>query len=328
MINKTTLLASLLSGAALCTTHATLLAYYPLNGDFNDASGNGNDGVFMGGTNYSDDTPAVLNGGKSVAFDGLPGTYGVIQPDADGLAITALPIFSGSMWVKGLGTANSDDRIFSEGLSANNNPLFNIGTHNSSANGALDIYIRNGSGAETLGHEYTTAEPFDGTWHHVAWVNNGKLLDVFIDGVFDRQFDYSRVPDFTPTNTTIGGILRASDCCNFLGSIDEFALWDNALTAAEITQLAAGASPLSLGNTSPFEITAIIRDSDGNITFTWNSIPDTTYGVWTSLDLKEPWIELDDSFLSEGDQTTFTLETGNPALDPAIEPRIFFRVTR
>ncbi|MCP4741989.1 MAG: hypothetical protein GY871_07130, partial [Actinomycetales bacterium] len=127
------LTSALLSGAALLPSQASLVAYYPLDGDFQDASGNGNHGTLVGAnTVYSNSVPATIGGGQSVSFPGTGGHYGNIQNAAQsgGLALTTLPSFSVSMWVNGDGTVNRDDRIFSEGMTTNNNPLFNVGTHN------------------------------------------------------------------------------------------------------------------------------------------------------------------------------------------------------
>lgn len=223
-----------------------LVGYWKLDGDFFDSSGNENDGQFNGGFAYQSDSPAALGGGQSVSFDGQPGTYGEINPGTGGLGLTANPAFTISMWVKGDGTLNSDDRVFSEGMTTDANPLFNIGTHNTSANGTVDFYIRNGAGAQTFGHAYSNGTAFDDTWHHIAAVSEGKVIQLYIDGSPDRQFDYNNVPDFTPSTTTIGGILRDTDCCNFLGSIDEIAVWDTTLTAGEVALLASGTAADSL----------------------------------------------------------------------------------
>ena len=217
---------------------ADLIGYWKFDGDFTDASGNGNDGTLFGGSTYSDSTPDILGGGQSIEFDGTPGTYGSINDGDGGLAITDEPSYTISMWVQGDGTVdNVDDRIFSEATSTNNNPLFNMGTRNNGADGVADVYVRNGS---AFGHEFSNGQPFDGTWHHIAWVDNDGILDLYIDGEFDRQFDYSAIPSFTPDTTTIGGILRASDCCNFTGNIDDLAIWNEALSEDIIASLANG----------------------------------------------------------------------------------------
>jgi len=98
--------------------------------------------------------------------------------------------------------------------------------------------VRNGA---STGHQFSNGEAFDDTWHHVAWVDNDGILDLYIDGVFDKQFDHSAIGAFTPDTTTIGGILRGSDCCNFTGNIDDVAIWDEALSENDIAALASGA---------------------------------------------------------------------------------------
>jgi hypothetical protein len=227
---------------------ADLIGYWDLEANFDDTSGNGNDGMLVGGASYQADAPAAITGTMSVAFDGLAGTYGIINPGTGGLAITAQPNFTVSMWVKGDGTANSDDRIFSESISTNENPLFNVGTHNASTDGTVDIYVRNGAAAETFGHAHSTGIAFDGEWHHVVIVGGAdSRLDLYIDGALDTQFDHSNAPAFTPDTTTVGGILRAADCCNFLGNIDDVAMWNQGLIMADIAALADGSvTPLTL----------------------------------------------------------------------------------
>ena len=71
MIPRTLLLSALLSGAALLPSQASLVAYYPLDGDFQDASGNGNHGTLVGGnTGYSNSVPASIGGDSRPPFPG------------------------------------------------------------------------------------------------------------------------------------------------------------------------------------------------------------------------------------------------------------------
>ncbi|MEO1861318.1 MAG: hypothetical protein ABGZ19_15595, partial [Verrucomicrobiales bacterium] len=113
------------------TAQAELVGYWKLDGDFTDSSGNGNDGTLFGGAIYSRSIPDSVGTGQSVAFDGTVGTYGSINHEEGGIAITTVPSYTVSMWVQADGTIdNNDDRIFSEGMSTNNNPLFNMGTKN------------------------------------------------------------------------------------------------------------------------------------------------------------------------------------------------------
>ncbi len=234
----------------LAPSQAALVGYYTLDGNFLDSSGNNNHGTLIGGAAYDGSVPGAIGAGQSVSFDGAAGTYGNIQNAAQtgGLAITTAPSFTVAMWVNSAITG-TDDRIFSEGSSSNNNPLFNIGnTNNGSAPnaGSVDVYIRAANGT-AFGHAYSAGTAFDGTWRHVLFAGGTDgLLDLYIDGVFDGTFDYSAIPAFTPDTTTIGGILRATDCCNFNGLIDDVSLWDQDLSQGDITALASGASALSI----------------------------------------------------------------------------------
>lgn len=244
---KHTLKTLLLTGTLVAPSPASLVAYYPLDGDFSDSSGNGNDGTMFGGVSYAPDVPSSIGAGQSAVFDGQAGSYGAVNT---GLSLTTRNKFSVSMWVRGDGTLNSDDRIFSEGSTTNTNPLFNVGTHNNATDGSVDIYIRNGGGGQTFGHAYSNGTAFDNTWHHVALLGGTEdlQLDLYLDGVFDTTFDYSNVPDFGTSldTTTIGGILRDSDCCNFLGSIDDVSFWEDDLTQEQITLLADGGDALTV----------------------------------------------------------------------------------
>ena len=232
--------------AMLCNAaNGQLVGYWSFDETTMDSSGNGNDGAIVGGVSYDADVPAALGGGYSAAFDGVAGTYVNVTQNA-GLPISTSPAFTISMWVKGDGTVdNNDDRIFSEGMTTNNNPLFNLGTKNDGANGQFDFFFRNGG---STGHLFSTAEPFDGTWHHLAWVDQDHVGTLYVDGVADSMFDYAGLVNdgFAPDTTTIGGILRATDCCNFTGNIDDVAIWSGALGEGAIAALAAGASPMQV----------------------------------------------------------------------------------
>ena len=79
MTSQSILSSLFLSGAALATANGALIAYYPLDGDFLDASGNSNDGTMFGGVSYAGDSSAAIGGGQSAVFDGVAGTYSAVN---------------------------------------------------------------------------------------------------------------------------------------------------------------------------------------------------------------------------------------------------------
>ncbi|UCE48260.1 MAG: LamG domain-containing protein, partial [Phycisphaerales bacterium] len=213
---------------------AGLVAHFAFDGNANDSSGNNNHGTVMG------DAQWVAGGklGGALAFDGLDDIVVVTQN-------SGLPIYNNgtdnaysvAMWVKG-GPQN-DMRVFSEGSTTNNNPLFNLGTQNAGATGQFDVYIR----PVGMGHTYSVAEPFDDTWHHIVWVDENGAARLYIDGRLDGgDFNYTRAT-LTLDTTTIGGILRAAPSHFFTGQIDDVHIYNRALSHAEIAGLAGRIQP-------------------------------------------------------------------------------------
>ncbi len=167
----------------------------------------------------------------------------------EGLPIARHPSFTVSFWANVSFSGQSDRRLFSEGNTTTTDPLFNLGTHNGGANGAVDIYIRQ-SGTVLVDHPKTTAQPYDGSWHHILFVQTEQpagdsTRQVYIDGNLDGIAMVNRVAGavYNYNTTSIGGILRATPSAWVTGMIDEVALWNRALTVAEIADLYTNGLP-------------------------------------------------------------------------------------
>jgi len=156
--------------------------------------------------------------------------------------------FTISFWSKVDGNGQNDLRLFSESnTQGDNNPLFNIGTKNNGSNGTIDIYIRQ-SGWPTVGHIFSTAEPFDGEWHHVVFVQDDLERSIYVDGELD-DLEIAARPDgeWKVDATTIGGILRGNASHWVTGLIDDVAIWKRALSADEVSALTSGGIPKGPG---------------------------------------------------------------------------------
>jgi hypothetical protein len=162
----------------------------------------------------------------------------------DDLPIYKHPNFTVSMWVNGP-PYQQDLRVFSEASTTVNQPLFNIGTHNTAANGAVDIYIRDDSGGQG-GHRFSFVEAFDDSWHHVVYVQRdvGGAMQaaLYIDGARDEVELDPRRP-LSANSTSIGGIRRATPGFWFNGLVDDVALWKRALSEEEIRKLYTEGTP-------------------------------------------------------------------------------------
>jgi hypothetical protein len=292
---------------------ALLCAYWPLDTtDGTTTPDEGANGYDLTLANM-DATNFVFDEGRTAAsFNNATMTLlSRISQAGEELPINQHAAFTVSMWTKITGTGQSDFRLFSEGSTTNNNPLFNLGTRNNGADNVLDIYLRGLNGL-TPNHQYSTGMPLDGTWRHIAVTieQQGGKVQLFIDGVLDRDnFPYQNAYDPALDTTSIGGILRATASNWVTGLVDDVSLWKAVLPAETIAALAAGDSPLDLTGGKAFIITGIARNSVANeVTLTWNSKPGKFYTVRFSTDLvgdPRTWPDISDSWPSGGEETTY-----------------------
>jgi hypothetical protein len=203
-----------------------------------DGSGNNNHGSVVGGAQW-----VAGKVGGALAFDGVDDMVVLNQN-------VGLPIYNNgtdnaysvALWVKG--APQNDMRIFSEGSTISGTPLVNLGTHNSATpTGQFASYIRPDTGT-TLNHPLSQAEPFDDTWHHIAWVDDNGTAALYVDGQLDGgNFNYTR-GTMALNTTTIGGILRAAPSHWFTGLIDEVVVYNRVLSEAEVMGLAGISGPI------------------------------------------------------------------------------------
>ncbi|HZO85767.1 MAG TPA: LamG-like jellyroll fold domain-containing protein, partial [Verrucomicrobiae bacterium] len=182
--------------------------------------------------------------GNAFTFDGT--TSYLLNSHTPDNSITGLPIYTAggysiSMWVKG--APQTARYLFSEGSTTSNNPLLILQTGQAATNNAkFDVIIRNdasGAAGTPVNHVVSTNIVFDDTWHHIAWVDDRGSAKLYIDGNLDpANFSYTPVGVYTFNTTVIGTLVRAAvQNAYFLGQIDDVAIWDRALTQAEVQEM-------------------------------------------------------------------------------------------
>lgn len=213
------------------------------------------------------------------------------------LPINQHPALTISMWVNVMGTGLSDLRIFSEGNTGVNDPLFNLGTASTGNNGTLDLFFRQ-SGWTTVDHLRSVGEPLDGTWRHLAFVQQADgSRALYIDGVRDAV-EIPAKPEgaWNLNTTTIGGILRANPTHWLTGLLDDVALWKRALTEAEVESLHQNGTPVPFSVPQPLAVRSFKPD-----------LPAVAVGdsVWLRWDVtKNVTVEIDQGV---GDVTANTI---------------------
>jgi hypothetical protein len=216
-----------------------LVSFWPLE----TADGGVTPDLASGNTMSIVGAPIVEAGqrGNAFTFDGVS-AY-LLNSHTPDNSTTGLPIYTAgrysiSMWVKG--APQTAKYLFSEGSTSDNDPLLILQTGQAAANNAkFDVIIRNDTGGALVNHVVSTNIVFDDTWHHVAWVDDRGNAKLYIDGNLDpANFNYVPAGVFTFNTTVIGTLVRAAvQNAYFLGRIDDVAIWDRALTQAEVQEM-------------------------------------------------------------------------------------------
>jgi hypothetical protein len=235
--------------------HRGLVSYYPLNGTSPDGTTtpdivSGNDMVLnnMGAEAF---IPGKM--GNAITFNGVDQHAVYTKITENGLPISQSAAYTVAFWVQGIGAGQNDLRAFAEGSLTSNNPLLTFGTGNSTNTTVQPlphIFRRDLAGTAQFDYRSTNAV-FNGAWRHVALVDNNGAFSVYVDGILDSTRTYTRTtsPDET---VSIGAIQRAAVSHWFKGSVDELALWNRALTQAEIQSLVAGTIETPVPKSAPF----------------------------------------------------------------------------
>ena len=225
--------------------------------------------------------------GKAFHFDNARQTMLTrVSTPGEQLPINQFEANTISMWVNVVGAGQSDLRLFSEGSQKNNNPLYNIGTDSTGATGSVDFYFRQ-SGWTDVNHLKTISQPLDGTWHHIALVQETDgTRSFYVDGVRDElEIPAKAEGKWNIETTSIGGILRANPTHWVTGDIDDVALWNRALSESEIVSIVKNGTPAPFAKAQPLAIRSFESfrpavAAGGEATLQW----DVTKNVEVSID--------------------------------------------
>ncbi|MEZ6116271.1 MAG: LamG-like jellyroll fold domain-containing protein [Pirellulaceae bacterium] len=257
---------------------ADLVGYWPLDGDANDASGNGNHGEIVGDTAFADDTAGGLGGQAILLNKTFVEEFGGVSQDeiiAEGnagyvdLGNPDILNFSDNDW-----TVAAWMRV-PEFLTQRGNIFSNGGDNGGGVRYVLG-YLENGGQAIVLTTDDDTDKrqaqaPLgdflidDGEWHHVVGQREGTELRVYIDGEFAAEnldvpdgYDLSGTSQL-PAYIGVGADAASGDLEKFFqGWIDEVAVWNEALTEDDILTVMSGDLSKWLTNTG------VLGDFDGN----------------------------------------------------------------
>ena len=243
--------------SATPTAGPALVAHYVFDGNTSDSSGNANHAII----NYS--SPTFVAGKYGSAMD-LNGTNQYTMLPANMLA--GVTNFTMATWVNWDG-GNAWQRIFDFG---NDTTSYMLLTPSSGSALRFAITTNGGWFEQSL---QTTAPLVSNQWIHIAVTRNGNITRLYTNGVVAvaaTNVVTIAPASFNPALNYLGKSQYAADPL-FNGRLDEFSIYNYALSGSEIAGLVNLSAPLptlvhrySFGETSG----TVVNDSIGGPT--WN----------------------------------------------------------
>jgi Concanavalin A-like lectin/glucanases superfamily/Secretion system C-terminal sorting domain len=200
-----------------------LIAYYPFNGNAQDASPNGNHGVVSGATLTTD---RFNQQNKAYNFNGSSAFISINR------GLQLLQNYTVSAWINTNDLSSNWQTVISKYETNLFGPYW-FGVHLDRAN----AWISNGSGTYTFFDSDRAIST--NRWIHITWTGQGTVGKVYVNGVLDGT---RIIPLMTQNNdlVTIGKqvVWAGFDSyCWFNGRLDDIRLYSRTFTACEINDL-------------------------------------------------------------------------------------------
>ena len=268
--------------------------------------------------------PGAIVGAAQATADGegITGQAGDLAMNIDGSARSAVEVSDSSflsavnsamsddqmtttVWVKQTGIANSSTFWFNSPGSGGGSRGWQAHTPWGDSNVYFDTAgccggdTRISAGIDTASGY--TDESWWNDWHHFTFLKSGDLKEIYIDGEFFHTGNNTGVLPTDINYITLGSDAGRGN--NLPGMIDDFTIYDGALSPADIASLAGGAAPSTVSGlvahwdfndsnveapAGAGEFTGITRNADGSITIEWTgggtlqSAP-AVDGPWTDV---------------------------------------------
>jgi len=213
-----------------------LVGWWPFNGNANDESGNGNEGVVNGATLTED---RFVNANKAFSFNGISD---FIQVN-NSASLTLTNNFSFSCWIKipdySLNTSGIVERTVIGKQRANNEGTFNFIAVNPWGQNACSFGLNDGPNNIVVNNGEGVLL---NTWNHFSGTYDGTIAKLWKNGVLiaDQQTGISLIVSDEPFyfGKEFNSMGRF-----FKGIIDDIAIYNRALTEQEIQNLYTGTTP-------------------------------------------------------------------------------------
>lgn len=176
------------SGGGARAGDATLVGWWPLDGDTLDYSGYGNHGTVVGSPTFV----AGIIGTGALDFGGADAME---IPHSDSLSITnAITI---AAWTYMRSNASGEMAIVSKGSWAANNLPYELTETNG---GVIFWQFYDNEGRDTC----SPASPAAGEWHHIAATYDSTIFRCYVDGQLGEEWAYAGAMPQNTSPVTVG----------------------------------------------------------------------------------------------------------------------------
>jgi len=211
-----------------------------------DQGSGGNDATGTNGPTYSNDRPYALpsiTNGYSSSFDGT-NEHVSIASSSDfefGTGDFTMSVWFNASTIDSNPGTDYYSIIDLRGSSSDIAPTLYV-----SQQSGYRLYVYNGS---TVVNYNTT--PTTGQWYHVAYTRSGTTGTIYLNGTSVASGTDSANYNMTTPAPTIGKVATSATGQYFDGKIDEFSLFDSALSASHISAMHYGGTPNDISSLDP-----------------------------------------------------------------------------
>ncbi len=263
-----------------------LVAWYPFNGNANDESGNGIDGVVYGAVLTSDrfgqDSHAYL-------FNGVNNSIRIDTSFFD----NGWNEYSVSAWFNCYNINKTRQCLLNtiphNGLS--------IVYHYSQNTHTISFWKNSDPGIvawNILANAQSEMQNFSqNQWYHLTFIKSSNVYKIYLNGIQDTTFSASVSPISYPCGIIIGSISAVASLEYFSGKLDDYRIYNRALTQAEITALYQEGNSFDISGTLTYDnaantplscCTVLLKDTSGNVIDTTDT---GTNGEYTFTGLQD-----------------------------------------
>jgi hypothetical protein len=206
-----------------------LVAYYPLDGNVNDASGNGNNGT-TNDVNYTTNQFDIPNG--AIEFNGRS-TSAVTVPSSTSLNLYQSFTLSGWMFSTYVNPTDNGLGLIAKGGNSVAGTQWMARWMNT---GQIELWLGNGNNWS----EFLSASTYiEGTWQAflISFDATTGTVCIYFNGKLDASYTTSMTSFSNPNAPLILGNQYESDVDAFIGCLDNVRIYNRVLSTNEVTQL-------------------------------------------------------------------------------------------